>query len=81
MGGSAGIVALVFGVIVVAVLIGAFVIGARRKEREPPPRLGPNQATPPIPPDSRRLPRRRKSASRQDGSEPPRSEPPRKDRE
>jgi Family of unknown function (DUF6479) len=36
-GGSAGIIALVIGVIVVLGLIAAFVLGSRRKEKEPPP--------------------------------------------
>jgi len=35
--GSAGVIALVVGIIVVLGLIGAFVFGARRKQKEPPP--------------------------------------------
>ena len=39
MGGAGGVFGLVVGVLIVAVLIGAFVLGSRRKEREPPPPL------------------------------------------
>ena len=45
MGGSGGVIALVVGVLLVAGLIGAFVFGARRKEQEPPPPLGPEGST------------------------------------
>ncbi|QMU76714.1 hypothetical protein GXW83_14170 [Streptacidiphilus sp. PB12-B1b] len=44
--GSAGAIALVAGIVVVAALITAFVWGARRKEKEPPP-LTPSAERPP----------------------------------
>jgi Family of unknown function (DUF6479) len=52
-GAAAVTVGVVAGVVVVVVLIGAFVLGARRKEREPSPELEPRApgrdswATPP----------------------------------
>ncbi|MFC1408563.1 DUF6479 family protein [Streptacidiphilus sp. N1-12] len=45
-GGSAGIIALVIGVVVVVGLIAAFVLGSRRKEREPAP-VAPDLGPPP----------------------------------
>ncbi|WP_052433166.1 DUF6479 family protein [Streptacidiphilus carbonis] len=38
---SAGIYLVIVGVVIVAVLIGAFVLGSRRKRREPPPNVHP----------------------------------------
>ncbi len=35
--GSGGIIALIIGIVVVVILIGAFVWGSRRREREPAP--------------------------------------------
>jgi hypothetical protein len=49
-GGSAWVIALVVGVVVVVGLIAAFVLGSRRKEKEPPPTL-PDPSTQPGGPD------------------------------
>ena len=55
-GTAAGIIGGAAGVIIVLVLIGAFILGARRKEREPAPELEPHSperdswATPPATP-------------------------------
>ena len=50
-GGSAGIIAVVIGVIVVLGLIAAFVFGSRRKEKEPVP-TDPTLVRPPGRPDA-----------------------------